>query len=155
MPARSTGPESVPLDEDALPGALLGSLHRGLFEVLGHECHPRRAAGFVLDRVAFLHVGETVVEQGEHSRRDLLTEPVTGAQILIDPDLHREICLPCVRPPSRAEGPDGEERTTLPTCRSGADARSSSPLMLVRAGWRPAVRPARPAVRPAGSPVRR
>ena len=40
------------------------------------------------DLVAFLHVGEAVVEQGEHVGSDLLAETVAGAEILIDPDLH-------------------------------------------------------------------
>ena len=40
------------------------------------------------DLVAFLDVGEAVVEQGEDGGRDLLAEAVAGAQILVDPDLH-------------------------------------------------------------------
>ena len=38
--------------------------------------------------VAFLDVGETVVEQREHVGSDLLAETVTSAEILVDPDLH-------------------------------------------------------------------
>ena len=40
------------------------------------------------DLVAFLHVGEAVVEQGEDVGGDLFAEPVAGAEILVDPDLH-------------------------------------------------------------------
>ena len=45
------------------------------------------------DLVAFLDVGEAVVEQGEHVGGDLLAEPVAGAEILVDPDLHRGVLL--------------------------------------------------------------
>ncbi len=55
----------------------------------GTSAIPAEPPGSFLMRVAFLHVGETVVEEGEDRRSDLFTEPVTGAQILIDPDLHR------------------------------------------------------------------
>jgi hypothetical protein len=46
------------------------------------------AAGVVEDLLAFLDLRKAVVEQGEHGWRDLFAEPVTGAEILIDPDLH-------------------------------------------------------------------
>ena len=49
------------------------------------------AARVAEDLVAFLDVGEAVVEQGEHRGRDLLAEAVTGAEVLIDPDLHRSV----------------------------------------------------------------
>ena len=81
-------PCSVPLDEDALAGALLGGLDDGVLELLGHPGHAGGAARLVLDVVALLHVGEPVVEQGEHGRRDLLAQAVARAEILIDPDLH-------------------------------------------------------------------
>ena len=45
------------------------------------------------DLVAFFDVGQTVVEQGEHGGRDLLAQAVTGAEILVDPDLHRRSSL--------------------------------------------------------------
>ena len=51
------------------------------------------------DLVAFLDVGETVVEQGEHGGRDLLAEAVAGAEILVDPDLHRMSSLLRFRSP--------------------------------------------------------
>jgi hypothetical protein len=37
------------------------------------------------DLVALLHVGEAVVEQREYCRCDLLTQTVTGTEILVDP----------------------------------------------------------------------
>src|SRR5206468_3211167 len=47
------------------------------------------SAGVLEDLVAFLDVGEAVVEQGEHVGSDLFTEAVAGAEVLVDPDLHR------------------------------------------------------------------
>ena len=47
------------------------------------------AARVAEDLVAFLDVGEAVVEQREDVGRDLLAEAVAGAEVLVDPDLHR------------------------------------------------------------------
>src|ERR1019366_7381286 len=79
---------SLHLDEDALAGALLGRLANGVLEPFGDDRDAARSAGFALHVVALFHVGETVVEQPKDCWCDLLTEPVTGAQVLIDPDLH-------------------------------------------------------------------
>ena len=76
------------LDEDALPGALLGRFGDSLLEVLGHKRHALGTARFVSNLVALLHVGETVVEQRKDGRTDLLAQSITGTQILIDPHLH-------------------------------------------------------------------
>ena len=54
----------------------------------GHVGEALGATRVAEDLVAFLDVGETVVEQREHGGRDLLAEAVTGAEILVDPDLH-------------------------------------------------------------------
>ncbi len=57
---------------------------------LGHALGTLRVAlRRGVDLVAFLDVGEAVVEQGEHVGSDLLAEAVAGAEILVDPDLHR------------------------------------------------------------------
>src|SRR5688572_5175616 len=91
---RTSGSESKSLDfdEDAFAGAFLGGLDNGFFltggndgEAFGTLCV---ALGRGVDLVAFLHVGETVVEEGEDVWRDLFAEAVAGAQILVDPDLH-------------------------------------------------------------------
>ena len=72
---------------------------------LGHRGHAGGAAGVVLDVVAFLHVGEAVVEQGEHGRRDLLAQAVARAEILVDPDLHVACLSPLSKPPDGPRGP--------------------------------------------------
>ena len=59
----------------------------------GTLARPFGAAGIGEDLLAFLHVGEAVVEEREDVRCDLLAEPVAGAEILVDPDLHRVCCL--------------------------------------------------------------
>lgn len=80
------------LDEDALAGALLGALDDRIESAVGEAGHALGTLGVALcsgvDLVAFLHVGEAVVEQREHVGCDLLAQAVTGAEILIDPDLH-------------------------------------------------------------------
>ena len=59
----------------------------------GMLARPSGPPGLAEDLVAFLDVGEAVVEQREHGRGDLLAEPVTGAEVLVDPDLHRHWVL--------------------------------------------------------------
>src|SRR5207237_2299910 len=76
------------LDEDALPGALLGRLDHGILEAArdrGQSFDPTRV---VQHRAAVLHIGEAVVEQGEHVGTELLAQAVAGAEVLVDPDLH-------------------------------------------------------------------
>src|SRR5690606_35753146 len=94
-PAASSG-----LEEDALPGALLGSLDCDVLHAGGHGRHARGplgvALGFGVDLVALTHVGKTVVEQHEHVGGDLFAQAVAGAEVLIDPNLHRG-CTPGVR----------------------------------------------------------
>ena len=80
--------ESVALDEDALAGALLGGFDDRVLEVPGNGRHTGGAAGLVLDVVAILDIGETVVEEGEHGGRDLLAQAVACAEVLVDPHLH-------------------------------------------------------------------
>src|SRR5690606_41505932 len=65
--------------------------------------------------VAFLHVGQTVVEQGEHVGCDLLAQAVTGAQILVDPDLHVRACSLLIR--ARWRGAESGLRCPLYTAR--------------------------------------
>src|SRR5205085_10130741 len=79
---------SVDLDEDALARALLGRLDHGVIHAVRHRGQALGPTRVAEDLVAFLHVGEPVVQQGEHGGGDLLAETVAGAQILIDPDLH-------------------------------------------------------------------
>ena len=45
-------------------------------------------ARVVEDLVAFLYVGQAVVQQCEHCRGDLLAQAIARAKILVDPDLH-------------------------------------------------------------------
>src|SRR5258705_8011175 len=82
------GGGSVRLDEDALPGALLGRLDDGVEMAVGDVGQAIGAPGGVEDLRPFLHVRQAVVEQGEHVGRDLLADPVPRAEILVDPHLH-------------------------------------------------------------------
>ena len=85
--------ELVDFDEDALARALFGGLDDRLFLPRGHCREPFCAARVAENLRPFLDVREPVVEQGEHVGRDLLAEAVAGAQVLVDPDLHRERLL--------------------------------------------------------------
>src|SRR5581483_11981348 len=88
--------ELLDLDEDALAGALLGRLDGGLFHPRGNVGQALGPTGFAEDLVAFLDVGEAVVEQREDRRGDLFAEAVARAQVLVDPHLHSHAENPCL-----------------------------------------------------------
>lgn len=81
-------PGGSDLDEDALAGALLGGLNRGLFLACGHDRKTLWTTRVREDLVAFLDIGQAVVKEGENVGSDLFTQTVTRAEILIDPNLH-------------------------------------------------------------------
>src|SRR3954465_5256559 len=88
MPDPDGAERLLDLDEDALAGALLGRLDGRILHTardVGQALGPTRAGE---DLCTLLHVGQPIVEQGEDGGRDLFTESVAGAEILIDPDLH-------------------------------------------------------------------
>ena len=87
------GPASLHFDEDALAGALLGGFDHCVELSIGDVGETGRATRIGEDLVALLDVGQAIVEQGEHVRGDLLAESVSGAEILIDPDLHVPVHL--------------------------------------------------------------
>src|SRR4051812_39501947 len=90
--ARTRGAESVrsvDFDEDALAGAFLGGLDRCFFHAGRDVGEPFRPTRVGEDLRAFLDVREAIVEQREDIGGDLFAEPVAGAQILVDPHLHR------------------------------------------------------------------
>jgi hypothetical protein len=77
---------SVGLDEDALSGAVLGSMDDVALEGLGDIGHAARLAGVIADPRPLADVGDPVLEQHEHLRAMVDAQAVTGAQVLIDPD---------------------------------------------------------------------
>jgi len=81
------------LDEDALPGALFGRFHGDVFLSGGDQRQPLGALGVSLgrrvDRAICLDIGEAVVKQDEYVGGDLLAQAITRAEILINPDSHR------------------------------------------------------------------
>ena len=65
----------------------------------------RVALGLREDLAVLDHVGQAIVEEGEHVRGDLLAETVTRAEILVYPDLHGQTFMSgCT---SLVMGPDG------------------------------------------------
>src|SRR5205823_8854475 len=104
QPLRGPAPRLLDLDENALPGALLGGLDDRLLEVAGHVCQSLDATGVTEDLAAFLDVGEAVVEEGEDVGTDLLAQAVARAEVLVDPHLHCHAALV----PSWRSLPDGD-----------------------------------------------
>ena len=90
-----TGSIRSRFDVDALAGAFLGAFDDRIELAVGDLGEPlgalQVALGGGVDLVAFPDVGESVVEQREHVGGDLFAQPVAGAQILVDPDLHRRV----------------------------------------------------------------
>lgn len=80
------------LDEDALSGTFLGRFDRYVLLAYRNESDSGATLGVPLRfseyPVSLADVGQTVVEKYEDVGCYLLTEPVAGAEILIDPNLH-------------------------------------------------------------------
>ena len=79
-------------NEDALAGAFFGRLDNGIHLIIGEV---REAFGALRvafrggeDLLALAHVGESVVKEDEHVGGDFFADSISGAEILIDPDLH-------------------------------------------------------------------
>jgi hypothetical protein len=70
-------------------GALLGGLDRRFFHAGGDVGETLGTTGAAEHLVALLHVREPVIEQREHVGGDFLAQTVAGAEVLVDPDLHR------------------------------------------------------------------
>lgn len=79
---------SADFDEDAFSGALLSGFDHAIKLSIRDVGKASGAARFRKDLVALSDVGQAIVEQGENVGRDLFTQSVAGAEILIDPDLH-------------------------------------------------------------------
>jgi hypothetical protein len=82
------GDRHVDLDEDALAGARLGSVH-DVSDVTGPN--PRKAAGttgVIEGGTVLSDIGNAVLELDEDVRTVVDADPVTGAEVLVDPDAH-------------------------------------------------------------------
>ena len=89
---RSTKCCGLGLYEDALARALFGRLNDGIHlvirearETLGTLSVPFRCGENLL---ALAHIGESVIEEDEDIGSNLFANSISGAEILIDPDLH-------------------------------------------------------------------
>ena len=89
---RSTKCPALGLDEDALAGALFGRLNDSIHlvvwearEALSTLSVPFRCGE---DLLALAHIGESVIEEDEDIGCNLFANSISGAEILIDPDLH-------------------------------------------------------------------
>ena len=78
-------------NENALAGALFGGFDCRLFETIRNHCKAVRPARVCENRVAFPDVGEAIVEKSKDIGGDLFAETVSGAKILIDPNLHESL----------------------------------------------------------------
>ena len=88
------------------------------------------------DLLAFFDVGEAVVEEGEHVGGDLFAQPVTGAEILIDPDLHSPCARACLSSKPTRGGCARMPITRAVRCRTvasgGGPVRPGTPSMPLR-----------------------
>ena len=70
------------------------------FRSLGTRAMPAAPPGSLRTRSLYIHVGQVVIEHRKDSQRDLCANAITGAQILVDPHLHRLACPRCRAPMS-------------------------------------------------------
>lgn len=84
---------NVDFKEDALPRAYLGRPDHIVDPPRRHCNKASRSAGIVLRYASGDDVRDPVFEQGKDIGRMVDTQPVAGAQILVDPNLHRAINL--------------------------------------------------------------
>jgi hypothetical protein len=78
----------VDLDEDALTGAGLGGVDRALDVSTGHAGEGAGATRVVQRGSRLGDVGDPVLELGEDVGAVVDAQPVTGAEVLVDPDAH-------------------------------------------------------------------
>ena len=78
-------------NEDALARALFGGFNCRLFLAVGNHCKAIWPARVRENRVAFPDVGEAIIEKSEDIGGNLFAETVSGAKILIDPNLHEPL----------------------------------------------------------------
>jgi hypothetical protein len=78
----------VDLDEDALAGAGLGGVDRGLDVASGHPGERAGATGVVERGSGLGDVGDAVLELGEDVGAVVDAQPVARAEVLVDPDAH-------------------------------------------------------------------
>ena len=77
---------------------------------LPNHCESLGAAWVGVDLVAFLDVGQAIVEEGEDIGGNLFAETVAGAEILVDPNLHSALYL-TLNARSLASSPTGPQCT--------------------------------------------
>ena len=78
----------IDLDEDALAGAGLGRVDDIGDVALGDPGETARAAGIVERGTVLGDVRDPILELNEHIGTVIDTDPVTGAQVLVNPDTH-------------------------------------------------------------------
>ncbi len=84
------GHRDVDLDEDALTGAGLGGVHDVGDVALADPGEAARATGVVERSPVLRDVGDPVFQLDEHVGTVIDTDPVTGAEVLVDPHSHDE-----------------------------------------------------------------
>jgi hypothetical protein len=76
------------LDEDAFTGTQFGCMDHIAEMSFGHPRQAARPAGIVEHLAALGDVRNAVLELHEHVGTVVDAQPVTGAQVLVDPDTH-------------------------------------------------------------------
>ena len=80
---------NVDLDENALAGTEFGRVDRVRDVSLGHQRQAARSARIVEHLTSLADIRDAIFELHEHVGAVVDTETVSGAEILVDPDVHR------------------------------------------------------------------
>jgi len=75
------------LEEDALAGTDQGCSYNCVLMLFGNEGLAFGHSWIVEDSAVFAHIGDAVFEQGENLGYDIDAQPISGAEILIDPNV--------------------------------------------------------------------
>jgi hypothetical protein len=76
------------LNENALAGALILRIADRVLEARGDRRKACATAGIAND-IALFDVGQAVIPQREHRGTEVFAQAVAGAELLVDPNLHR------------------------------------------------------------------
>jgi len=85
---RGAEARSLQFDEDALTGAVVGGGDRGIVMAVGDPYQRPRPPGVVARHSLGAHVGDPVFQLHENVRAMVEAEPVSGTEVLVDPNAH-------------------------------------------------------------------
>jgi len=84
----------------------------------GHRREAARSAGVVEHLAVLDDVGDSVLEQDEHIRAVIDTEPITGAEVLVDPHTHGDRTVPLAVYIGSTVSPEADQTSDTPAAPS-------------------------------------